>query len=125
MFELRPPARLEHILASAYGLNYARVSVAMFTLYIDDSGTSPSNPVAIAAAWIAPVKAWLRLETEWRRVGDKEGFGHFHAAEFAARNPKSDFANWTEEKQWRVIRRLREITKKYVHHGVAFAIPKK
>ena len=46
-------SRLEHIMASGRGNSYKGTHIVMFTLYIDDSGTSPTDQVAVAAAWIA------------------------------------------------------------------------
>jgi hypothetical protein len=34
------------------------------TIYIDDSGTSPENAVAVAAGWIAHTDSWVAVSTE-------------------------------------------------------------
>lgn len=96
----------------------------MFTLYVDDSGTAPDQKVAIAAAVIAPVPAWRRFEREWRRVMQKEGFKCFHTAECVARNGKSEFGDWDEAKRDRVIRRMKQLIKKYAARVIALAIHK-
>jgi hypothetical protein len=96
----------------------------MFTLYIDDSGTSPSQQVAIAGVW-APVRQWLRFESEWTNTMRREGFTCFHTSECVFSNPKSEFANWDEPKKLRVIRRLRQLIKKHVSRGWGIAIHKK
>jgi len=96
----------------------------MFSLYIDDSGTSPSNPVALATAFIIPAAQIVRLEKEWDTFRTKENFNCFHTSEFMARNPKSEFATWDDAKQERVFRRVRQISKKY-GRAVSIAVNKK
>ena len=97
----------------------------MFTVYIDDSGTSPSQHVAIATALIIPGAQILRLESEWDRFRKKEDFSDFHTSEFVARNTKSDFANWDDTKRNRVFARVRQISKKYGVKAVSIAVNKK
>jgi hypothetical protein len=96
----------------------------MFTVYLDDSGTSPSQKIAIATALVIPARQIVRLESEWAALKRKEGFSSFHASEFVARNPKSEFANWGCAKQERVFRRVREISKKYGTIAFSFAVNK-
>ena len=96
----------------------------MFTVYVDDSGTSPSQQIAIAAALVAPHKRWLQFETEFNRLKEKEQFGCFHTSECVWNNRKSEFANWNEDKKLRVIRRIRQMTKKYAVHAIALALYK-
>src|SRR5690242_7861812 len=117
-------SRLEHLIASAFGCAYGEVCLGMFTIYVDDSGTSPSQHIAVAAALVAPFKRWLAFENEWNRFKTKEGFKCFHTAECVANNQKSEFANWDDEKKLRVIRRIREMTKKYAVHAIALGLYK-
>src|ERR1700730_2017872 len=97
----------------------------MFSLYIDDSGTSPSKPIAIATALIIPAQQIIRLENEWNALRKKYGFTEFHTSEFVARNSKSEFANWDEQKQERLFSRVRQISKKYGVRAVSIAVNKK
>jgi hypothetical protein len=85
----------------------------MFTVYVDDSGTSPSQHVAIATGLIVPAKQIIRLDKEWETLQTKEGFSDFHTSEFVARNPKSEFGKWNDDKQRRVFDRVRQVSKKY------------
>jgi hypothetical protein len=96
----------------------------MFTLFVDDSGTSLQNPVAIASALIIPATKIIRLEDEWNRFRAKEGFDYFHTSEFMFRNKKSEFAKWEDDKWRRVFRRVRQIGKKY-GRGFSMAVNKK
>lgn len=96
----------------------------VFSFFIDDAGTSPSQHVAIATALVVPALQLLRLESEWGRFRTKEEFECFHTSEFVHRNPKSEFANWDGEKQERVFRRVRQIALKYGSRAVSIAVNK-
>jgi hypothetical protein len=96
----------------------------MFTAYLDDSGTDPNQAVAIATAIIIPAAQIIRLEREWENLKKKEGFSCFHTSEMIARNKKSEFADWDDEKVDRVFRRVREISMKFsiATGAVSFAV---
>ena len=96
----------------------------MFSFFIDDAGTSPSQHVAIATALIVPAGRLLRFEREWETFRDKEGFEDFSASEFVHKNPKSEFANWDDAKQERVFRRILQISRKYGSRAVSIAVNK-
>jgi Protein of unknown function (DUF3800) len=72
-----------------------------------------------------PAARMVALEREWNALKVKEGFSDFHTSEFIARNPKSDFANWDEDKQDRVFRRVRNICTKYAVQAMSFTVYKK
>jgi len=97
----------------------------MFSLYIDDSGTSPSQPVAIATALVIPAIQIVRLQKEWDRFQAKEGFKCFHTSEFYFRNYKSEFGKWDDTKWERVFRRVQQISKKYGVRAISIAVLKK
>jgi hypothetical protein len=113
--------RTHHMLVSCWGKRWNEVWLAMchFTAYIDDSGTAPSNQVAIATALLIPADRIVALEREWDRLKKKEGFSCFRMTVFA------DSVNWKEENHARLYRRVREIIKKYGVRTVSFAVFKK
>jgi hypothetical protein len=43
------------------------------TIYIDDSGTSPENVVAVAAGRIADTDSRINLQTDWDKARDIDG----------------------------------------------------
>jgi len=98
------------------------VLVAALTFYIDDSGTSPSNPVALAAGWISPPARWKRFEREWEKVKAKETLKCFHMAHCVFGNEGTEFRDWDYGKKLRVIRKLRTLTRKHVAQGLAVAV---
>jgi hypothetical protein len=54
------------------------------TIYIDDSGASPVNAVAVAAGWIAHTDSWVDFQANWDKARDIDGdkFDSMHMAEF-------------------------------------------
>jgi hypothetical protein len=98
----------------------------MFTAYIDDSGTDPNQHVAMATALIIPAKQLIPMESEWKSLAKKERFSSLHTSEMVAKNHKSEFANWDDQKQSRVFHRAREISKKHSPSSgaVSFAVNK-
>jgi hypothetical protein len=117
-------SRVHHMLVSAWGNRWRKVQLIMFTIHLDDSGTSPSQHVAIATALIIPALQLVRMEREWNNVKIKEEFTDFSMSEFVARNPKSEFANWDDAKRLRVYQRIRQISKKYGLRSFSVAINK-
>ncbi len=116
--------RTHHLLVSVYGRRWRGAQLVMFTVYLDDSGTSPSQKIAVASAIIVPAIRILKMESEWETLKRKEGFSSLHASECAANNPKSEFSTWDRRKQERVFRRVREITRKHGTIGFSFSVNK-
>jgi hypothetical protein len=96
----------------------------MYTIYIDDSGSSPEHKVAIASGIMFPAKQLDRLEGEWNRFREKEGITDFHTAECLARNVHSEFAGWDDARVKRVFERVRQVTFKYSVKAFCIAIYK-
>lgn len=118
-------SRTKHLLLSSRGKRWKDVLLAMFTAYIDDSGTDPQQSVANCSVLIIPASRLVALESEWNRLKEKEQFSCWHTSEAAARNRDSDFANWDGVKYERVFRRVRQICKKYCVQPMSFSVYKK
>jgi hypothetical protein len=115
------------MLVSAYGSRWREVTLAMFTAYIDDSGTATEHKVAIASAVLFPAERLVAMEKEWDRFAKKEDVPYFHMSEFAARwrkNEKNKFKDWDDTKADRVYSRLRQIIKKYGAHAISVGVKK-
>jgi len=95
-----------------------------FTVYVDDSGSSPSQPVAIAAALIIPAKQMLSLESNWRAFGEKHGFSDFHSSVCVAKNERSDFANWSDKQIGAAFYRARQIITQKASKAFSYTIHK-
>jgi hypothetical protein len=96
----------------------------MFSVYIDDSGTAPDQPVAMASALIIPAKQIVALDKEWETFSAKNGFSSFHSSECVFRNAKSEFAQWSDDKVLKVTERIRQICSKYAVRAFSFAVTK-
>lgn len=99
--------------------------ITMFTAYIDDSGSDPSQHVANATALIVPGRRMLALERQWEAFKKKEHFTDFHTSVFVARNPHTEFSGWDDNKQKRVFLRVRRIIKKFGVKVYSFTVHKK
>jgi hypothetical protein len=106
----------KHFLLSAYGGKWKEVTLAMFTVYVDDSGTSPSQRIAVASALIIPARRIEALESEWGNLRRKYGFTDLHASECAA--------GWDDEKVYSVFARTCAISKKYGLKAMSYALKK-
>ncbi|HEY6338286.1 MAG TPA: DUF3800 domain-containing protein [Candidatus Sulfotelmatobacter sp.] len=106
-------SRLKHYLLSVRGAQWRKANLAMFTVYIDDSGTDPNQKAAVATAAILPAARLVAFDREWRNLCEKEGFPDFHMSACVWHNEKSAFANWDETKMKKVIQRVRQIGRKY------------
>jgi hypothetical protein len=84
----------------------------MFTIYIDDSGSDPKQAVAVAAGLIVPAKQIPLLDNRWSSFKTTQKFTDLHASVCAAKNPKTDFAAWDDDKVRRVLNRACQITQK-------------
>jgi len=115
---------MKHSLLSAYGSKWADRFLAMFTIFIDDSGSAPEHKMAIASGIVVPAIKIVPLENEWNSFLQKEGIPEFHASECLARNPHSAFANWDDARVRRVFARVRQMTLKYSVRGFCIAIHK-
>ena len=111
----QPYSCVKHMLLSAYGSQWKQRIVAMFTLYIDDSGTSQDQPMAIAAGIVIPAVRLELFEREWNRFLEKYGSAEdgLHSSECFYRNPKSPFAAWSDERVAQVFSRVLQIFQKY------------
>ena len=96
-----------------------------FTVYLDDSGTDPSQAVACATALIIPANRILALENELDKLKKREQFSDFHTSDCINKNKDSDFANWKDQKIDRVIRSMGGITREYVTQVFSFTVQKR
>jgi hypothetical protein len=115
---------IHHMLVSVLGKDWQKVFIVAFTVYLDDSGTAPEQPIANATALIIPASNIIDMEEEFAALKAKEEFTDFHTSVFVFRNPKYEFANWSSSKQKRVFRRMRQITRKYVAQVFSLAVNK-
>lgn len=96
----------------------------MFYIYIDDSGSSPEQKFAIAAAVVFPAKRLFMFEGEWRGFLTKEGIPELHTSKCVAHNPHSPFARWDDARVERVLLRAQEIIFKYSVRAFSIGIHK-
>lgn len=116
---------IQHIVESAHLGRSNGVYVAALTIYLDDSGTSPTNSIAVAAGWIAKLPSWELFQRDWEKIKNIESdkFGCMHMAEFV--HGSEEFEGWDLDKKLRVIRKLRKVIMKRALKGFALGVIKK
>jgi|SRR6185437_6021515 len=100
--------------------------IVMYETYLDDSGTSSTSEIAIAACYVSTESSWRRFVEEWDRARYEEGFDYFHMAEFVAprKHGHKPWCDWTNDKKERVYKRLASIINDNKRIGIGCAIPK-
>ena len=116
---------VEHALLLISGGRLSGVTLALFNVYIDDSGTAPSQRIAVASALIIPARRVVHLESEWKKFRAKYEISDFHASECVACNPKSQFSSWGSAKVRAAVADVRRMTMKYAVKAISFAVTKK
>jgi hypothetical protein len=109
---------------SAYGRRWKELTLVVFSVYVDDSGTDPQQKVAVAAALIVPAIKIQRIEALWETFREKYGFKYLHASELASSHRKGQYGHWSDHKAGLVLSRARQITKANVAAACAFSIKK-
>jgi len=112
----------KHFLLSIGGARWKEINLVMFTVFVDDSGTDPKQAVAIASALVIPSRRIEALEKEWEELKDKKGFVCFHSSPCASKNPKEEFANWSDKDVRSLFVRVRQLTKKYGVKAISYGV---
>ena len=100
------------ILASRDGL------VAVFKVYVDESGVHGSSPVVTVAAYLARPKQWEAFTKEWKRA--IRPIQVYHATDAA--NCRREFDGWKPEQVAELAARALPIIPKHVGMAVAVGI---
>jgi hypothetical protein len=96
----------------------------VFTVYIDDSGTAPDQPVAIAAALIVPASRIEDLDSRWDRLKRDHLIPEFHSSECAAGAKRTSFAGWGGQRKKMLFHDVRKISKEFSVKAISFAVHK-
>jgi len=83
--------------------------------YLDASGKNEGYSALCVAGLAAPIKKWIRFESQWKAALERQGVQVFHMTDFAA--SKKEFKGWhgDTERRGRFIAELLEITKRNVN----------
>lgn len=115
----------KHFLLSAFGSRWNEKYLVMFTIYIDDSGSSPEQKVVVASGIIFPTRQLPAFEKAWNGLLQTEGITEFHTSVCRAHNPHSEFAGWDDARVKRVFAHVRRLTFKHSVKAFCIAIYKK
>jgi hypothetical protein len=108
-------SKSEHFLLSVLGGRWKEAALAMFTVYIDDSGSDPNQKIAIASALLVPARRIAALEGEWSTFLEKYHLEEFHTSEFVAGH--------REDKE-KVCARVRQLARKYASRAFSYSVSK-
>jgi hypothetical protein len=81
--------------------------VLMLTAYFDDSGTSPSNQVAVVAGYLGSVAQWERFNTRWAVLLRKYHVKALHRADLESF--QKEFYGWTPERKTEFLKKAHAI----------------
>lgn len=100
--------------------------MALFSVYLDDSGTALDQPIASATALIIPRKQVLDLETHWNRFVKSQGISDFHASACAAapRTKEKQYHYLDELAKNHIFMRVRQFCKTYGVQTFGFSVYK-
>lgn len=101
--------------------------MAAFHFFMDDSGTSPNQSVAVAAGWIAKAPSWHLFDREWRKIQNDPShkFSCMHMSEFAFGGQGTEFENWNLPKKEAVLNKLSLLVRRRALKGFALGVVKK
>src|ERR1035441_4115021 len=124
---------LSHLCLSLLGGDRERVVCVVsnyFTCHWDESGSDPGTttrpksdlPILVVSGYLAHVKEWELLESDWRQVLDEYGLlsKGFHMVTFA--NNKKPYSEWEDDKKECLIGKLLDIIDDYPRLYVSFGV---
>jgi hypothetical protein len=115
-------SRIRHIAMALFMGRWKSSSMAMFTTYLDASG-SPDQGVALSVAgFVATTEQWIEFERNWKEVLEAYGVSQLHMREFA--HSVDEFASWKndERKRRRFLERLVNVIKTRTRYCVVSCV---
>jgi hypothetical protein len=110
-------SRIEHLAKMVYLGRWKKTYMAMFTIYLDASGSPDSNTILSVAGFIAPVEQWIFFERDWKAALKQFGVSSLHMKHFA--HSLGEYSKWKgdETTRRRFLSRLIAELKVRVHHS--------
>ncbi len=100
----------------------ANDTMAMLTVYCDDSGTDKNTRVAVVAGYLSNVAQWELFSKEWRKVLDEFGIDRMRRADLE--NFRGEFKKWNPERRIALLQRLQPIIKRRTKLPIASVVIK-
>ncbi len=95
---------------------------AMLAVYLDDSGTSPTDPVAVVAGYLATEKMWNEFEKRWTVLLSKYNIKILHRADLESY--KGEFKNWDEQRRVEFLKKAHAIIRRCTYTAVGSSLVK-
>jgi hypothetical protein len=122
----KPYSAFKHLWRSVIPYQDRERLMAMFTVYLDESGTHDKSKAVVVAGCIATVNQWTFFEREWREMLEREGISIFHRNDLE--NFKGEFKEeygWNPARRARVVRLAQGIIKRRTNYAICSAVIKR
>lgn len=100
----------------------ANDTMAMLTVYCDDSGTHSDSHICVVAGYLSSTAQWERFTKEWKRALNDFGINAMHRADLESF--KGEFEQWDPERRTSFLKRLQPIIKHRTKTPIASVVLK-
>lgn len=94
----------------------------MLTVYLDDSGTSPNQEIAVVAGYLGSVIQWERFNKRWKALLSKYGIARMHRVDLE--NFQGEFKNWTPDRRKEFLKKAHSIIRQCTYVAVGNSVRK-
>jgi hypothetical protein len=94
----------------------------MLIAYLDDSGTSPTNKVALVAGYLSSGKLWEEFKEKWHTLLDAYGIKTLHRVELEAF--QGEFKDWNNHRRTEFLKKAHKIIRRFTYTAIGSAIVK-
>ena len=95
---------------------------SMLTAYFDDSGTSPTDNVAVVAGCLGTIKTWETFNRRWTSLLSQYSIKRLHRVELE--NFQGDFKKWDPDKRSEFLKKAHTIIRHCTYAGIGMALIK-
>lgn len=113
---------LQHFAMAMFMGKWRESITAVFTIYLDESGSPDDTKAVVVAGLLAEAEQWIDFERNWKDALQHFGVSALHMKHYA--HSVGDFRDWKgdEEKRRRFLARLINIVTTRVRHTFADAV---
>jgi hypothetical protein len=94
----------------------------VLTAYLDDSGTSPTDAVAVVAGYLATRQMWDKFDSRWFNLLAKYGVKILHRADLESFH--GEFKGWNPQRRTEFLKAAHTIIRNCTYTAVGLALVK-
>jgi uncharacterized protein DUF3800 len=87
--------------------------LALFSAYLDESGTHRESPLTVVAGYVGSVRHWEAFEAEWPALLTRHGLDFLHG---------KDMSGWREDRRHALVADVINLLEKSAIYGTAAAV---